>query len=478
MTREEKIQKALETSDYALIDQILEDPIDVVYLANVQRETFLLFNLARYKHKNYNNYMSDIQNVINNIAINDMSVKFTGGKDEGKNSLWFAAKHQQWDIVNKFMSLGANTNDESIFNGESVFWLLAKAGQWSTVGHQVRSGETYINNTPKIGDSAGKSVLQLAIEANETGVIIDLLEQPVSIRDTQIPYLLPIMINLWLQEQKGSPYHLGALSYDYFKSMIVARFRLNGITIDDQLLHKTILNITNDLIKIDGLLVYKYPEAPESKTDRSVLKTIYSGDIVSEIGRSFIDFSTTVNKGRTLIDSINSNLILNSPEANKIFYTQFAVLIEKYKEIVPAASRRVFNAFYGKIQEPRVNFNTLSAKFYEDLKDKLEEIYVSVINMPVENPIRVRALADLSDQLGVCGPGIFNSINIVHTYTRPYYIATWIANYRSLLVSDVSMKIKQERRTSQGWYIHVDAEVIMIAQKNGYAPLGGREQLK
>jgi len=488
MTIEQKIQIALRESDCALIDEILADPVNVAYLASEHRSTFLLFNLARPNHPNYNDHMANIEDVINNITIMDLSVKFTGGDYERKNSFWFAAKHNEWGIVDKFISLGANINegsivDRSIVTGESVFWLLAKAGQWDEVKRQVQLGRAYINITHKTGNGVGKSVLQLAIEANQRNIIINLLEQsePVSINESQIGYLLPIMVDLWLREQQEhSLYNLGVLPYNYFKSPIIARFHLVSISIDNELLHETILNIINHSIasKVNSLLVYKYPEAPRSEIDHTILNTIYNGSIVSKMDSNFITEETRGTESRKIINDIDPDMVSRLDDTKKTFYTQFALLINEYKSIIPSNLQNSFDDFYKKVQKPNLYFSTDSAKFYENLKEKLEEIYIAIINLPVTDTIRVQALAELSQQLNVCGPGIFNSINIVHAYTRPRNVATWIAHYRALLVSDVAMKIKKQRSTSRGMSIHVDAEVTMIAQQNKYAPLGGREQLE
>lgn len=160
------------------------------------------------------------------------------------------------------------------------------------------------------------------------------------------------------------------------------------------------------------------------------------------------------------------------------FYDEIKTLMHLFAELsVVQETKNNFISFIAKIQNPS-HFSQDKSDFYMNMKTGLEHIYIAYRSSSDETQVKESRLKILSEQLNVCGPGIFNSITDIRSDLLSGDLVKTLARYRKEIVLKCAAIYIVKNAIIVGMHTHVDADFIMHAETLGYYPLGGRKQLE
>lgn len=115
-----------------------------------------------------------------------------------------------------------------------------------------------------------------------------------------------------------------------------------------------------------------------------------------------------------------------------------------------------------------------SNEFYEQMKYQLEAIYLKLNDAAMDPAKCEAAFSSLEQQIDVCGPGVFTSIErtfqqLYSTNTIPYRLAAM----RTDVIDQFARLHINKKNISKGCEIHVNNVLLQQAINHGWNPLGG-----
>lgn len=343
--------------------------------------------------------------------------------DEGKTPLHHAALYGNINIIKLLLNKGANPN---IINDEGLTPLHICLNRNDTANSiQLIQNNADVNYAMKNGPYAGETILlALIMKLIQSG---EILKETSEIKD------------------------------DTIKSIKIAIEQKIGIQVDDKIVTNIIWQYIPELILQDISATCGYIKPDSKNFDISEIQSIYGE---------------------------NSTIITDSSDKNA-FFSQANILMQKYTDLhdklileedANANKNESFATFAKYFRGEGDRFPNQEPKFYKDMKEQLEHIYLYLLQMPKDK--QKDLLNEMSRQLLVCGPGIFNSINQYYAEVKQGDITVEVAKYRKIIVEEVFVSVCNELKCAIGDKIHVQALVIATAQEKNYEPLGGREQLE
>lgn len=376
--------------------------------------------------------------------------------DDGTTPLNVAAEHGHTRVVELLISEGADPNIAD-FKGETPLWRAAKNGHANIVDILIKNG-AIIDASPVAGYYLGVTPLLISINNDHMQAAINLMHNN--------PEINSIIID--------GPYH-GETVFSYLIiKLITSDLILNNISeIKGNTLNAVKILIENKLnVVIDNehILRILQKHIPRLLLEKNNSKCEYTEPNTKDIDLSEIEKIY----GKTVVRELQ----VNNQDA---FYSQVDTLMQKYfalsneLKLEPEQSEN-FETFAKYFRDRTERFPDQMPIFFETMKKQLEEIYLYIYKMSKDNKKEI--LKDMSRQLVVCGPGIFNSINSYHSEVMQGDLTVEIAKYRSFLVHALFLNVNRQLENESGDDIHLLAFITAMAQKYNYKPLGGAKQLE
>lgn len=165
-----------------------------------------------------------------------------------------------------------------------------------------------------------------------------------------------------------------------------------------------------------------------------------------------------------------------------LFYYEVHKLMRMFCTLSSSEQEKNNFMFFASIFKKPSHFGSNDNNYYIKIKTSLEEIYYILKTSNITTQKRNYIIQNLSRQLVVCGPGIFNSVLNIRQSLSSGDITLWLARYREQLTLDAAAEFKvatYHMYTNLDYYsIHIDALFLMQATLLNFAPLGGELQLK
>lgn len=163
---------------------------------------------------------------------------------------------------------------------------------------------------------------------------------------------------------------------------------------------------------------------------------------------------------------------------NSRFFTEIAALMDKFTALYKEKAQGVdfnrlnneqntFDIFKTTIKNAN-HFHTDDPKYYEGIKNSLEEIFYILDKSLADEATKSTVLSELFSQLDVCGPGIFNSILLIRAGLAADNIEEYLSRHRDIIVNTKATQVSNELNINPGMIIHTVAAFMLEAKKLGY----------
>lgn len=445
------------------------------------------------------------ENLIQNPNIELNPTVITGPKLSA-SILWYAVVNERWNIIGKLIENGADINATPKVGanaGQSILWHAVNNCNWPLTEYLIQSGAD-INTKPMVGPNKGTSVILLVANHKQWLLAVNLIKNGAEIHEELIEnnflksraiFCHAASCEEWgvvgkFLEKGCNPLLLDLSIITFIMANVVERRYDNNFLMsvkrlknDDgkEELKKILISSIEKLLQnneygSDTILHKFFPQQMHVvKCQEYVNVQISEQDIIQIC---YDNFENTAQK--SIIRNISEQFrnedrsfkdILSGP-----FFEQVDELMNKYaNQTNNERTKESLKKFAILIRNPS-HFNSDNPKFYTTMKQNLEEI-LTLLTRCTESEKGV-TISELSRQLLVCGPGIFNSILQIRTSLEVNDIKQKLAEYRKDLVLQTATVSAINNHVPAVMLIHNEAAHLMIAQQLGYAPAGGAVQLE